>query len=381
MSPQQIRDSMAHEVGELPSAEQSRFIDAVIERVPQQTEVEKPVSAWVLVAANLVPLAGVLLWGWDAFALIALFWMENVIIGVFFVLRMLCADPRDPALWAAQALHGAVLLLSLRHVHRDPRRLRVQPAGRQALRRRRASQLLEPAARAAARLRPVAAARGAVASHLFSFCWNYLYRGEFRRAQLPALMTEPYSRVIVLHVTIILGGIGAMALGSPLWALLVLLARQDRRLTSRRTSKNTPMNAESEARRDPGEPPGRAARRPGRQARRRAVPRAGARRAARPRPAEDRRAGALARAASGDARRLPDRRGHEGALRGDGQPGPDRHVSARCLRKRNVAARGPKPTGALRSRGRAHRPHGRGSLHHEGDPGKHPGRRPGKASA
>jgi hypothetical protein len=29
---------------------------------------------------------------------------------------------------------------------------------------------------------------------------------------------------VVLHVTIILGGIGAMALGSPLWALLVLLA-------------------------------------------------------------------------------------------------------------------------------------------------------------
>jgi hypothetical protein len=37
-------------------------------------------------------------------------------------------------------------------------------------------------------------------------------------------MAKPYGRVVVLHIAIILGGIGAMALGSPLWALLVLLA-------------------------------------------------------------------------------------------------------------------------------------------------------------
>ena len=63
-----------------------------------------------------------------------------------------------------------------------------------------------------------------VASHLFSFGWNYLYRGEFRRAKLSELMSRPYVRVVVLHIAIILGGIGAVALGSPLWALLVLLA-------------------------------------------------------------------------------------------------------------------------------------------------------------
>jgi hypothetical protein len=62
-----------------------------------------------------------------------------------------------------------------------------------------------------------------VASHLFSFAWNYLYRGEFRGAQLSRLMAQPYGRVVVLHVAIILGGIAAMMLGSPLWALLVLL--------------------------------------------------------------------------------------------------------------------------------------------------------------
>jgi hypothetical protein len=62
-----------------------------------------------------------------------------------------------------------------------------------------------------------------LASHLFSFFWNYLYRGEFRRASLPELMMKPYARVIILHLTILFGGFAAMALGSPLWALLVLL--------------------------------------------------------------------------------------------------------------------------------------------------------------
>ena len=84
--------------------------------------------------------------------------------------------------------------------------------------------VLEPAARAAADYGlwlPVAVL---VASHFFSFAWNYLVRGEFRRAKMSELMTKPYVRVVVLHVAIILGGIGAMALGSPLWALLVLLA-------------------------------------------------------------------------------------------------------------------------------------------------------------
>jgi hypothetical protein len=225
LSPQQIREKMQADLGRAPNEHEARFIDAVVARFPKEGEIrrEKPVSAWVLVAANLVPLAGVLFWGWDAFALIALFWMENVVVGVFFMLRVLCADPRDPALWAGKlfmlpffgfqygmftAIHGVFVFDMLGGKRYDVQGL----------------DLLEPAARAAADYGlwlPVAVL---VASHLFSFGWNYLDRGEFRRAKLSELMSRPYVRVVVLHVAIILGGIGAVALGSPLWALLVLLA-------------------------------------------------------------------------------------------------------------------------------------------------------------
>ena len=33
-------------------------------------------SVLILVAANLVPLIGVIFWGWDAFVLLMLYWLE-----------------------------------------------------------------------------------------------------------------------------------------------------------------------------------------------------------------------------------------------------------------------------------------------------------------
>lgn len=50
-----------------------------------------PVQA-ALVLANLVPLAGVLLFGWDALALLLLYWLENLVVGGYTLLRMLRAE-------------------------------------------------------------------------------------------------------------------------------------------------------------------------------------------------------------------------------------------------------------------------------------------------
>jgi hypothetical protein len=183
----------------------------------------KPLSAWVLVAANLVPLAGVLLWDWDVFALLLLFWMENAVVGVFFALRMVFAGLEDAALWLAKlfmvpffcvhygmftAVHGAFVFMLFGKGNYAVDGLNA----------------LAPAVRAAADYGLWLPLAVLVASHLFSFAWNYLYRGEFRAAQLSRLMAQPYGRVVVLHVAIILGGIAATALGSPMWALVVLLA-------------------------------------------------------------------------------------------------------------------------------------------------------------
>src|SRR5882724_7957891 len=45
-------------------------------------------SAYALIAANALPLFGVLFLGWDTFSIVALYWTENVIIGAINVLKM-----------------------------------------------------------------------------------------------------------------------------------------------------------------------------------------------------------------------------------------------------------------------------------------------------
>ena len=51
-------------------------------------------STLILLAANLVPLIGVLSWGWDAFVLLILYWLETAVIAFWTVVRI-ATTPRD----------------------------------------------------------------------------------------------------------------------------------------------------------------------------------------------------------------------------------------------------------------------------------------------
>ena len=48
-----------------------------------------------LVLANLVPLVGVLFLGWSVWTILVIYWLENGIVGVFNVLKMLKAEGTD----------------------------------------------------------------------------------------------------------------------------------------------------------------------------------------------------------------------------------------------------------------------------------------------
>lgn len=45
-------------------------------------------SVVVLILANLIPLVGVLFWDWSVFEVVVLYWLENVIIGGIYILKM-----------------------------------------------------------------------------------------------------------------------------------------------------------------------------------------------------------------------------------------------------------------------------------------------------
>jgi hypothetical protein len=50
-------------------------------------------SSLVLIASNAVPLVGVFAWGWDAFLLLMLYWMESAIIAFWTIARIATLPP------------------------------------------------------------------------------------------------------------------------------------------------------------------------------------------------------------------------------------------------------------------------------------------------
>ena len=75
-----------------------------MESPPRPRPPWRRLSVWTLVLANLVPVYGVLALGWDVFPLVLLFWLENVVIGAFNVLRLLVARPDDGGVWALKVV-------------------------------------------------------------------------------------------------------------------------------------------------------------------------------------------------------------------------------------------------------------------------------------
>ncbi len=178
-------------------------------------------SLLALLLANALPIFGVLFLGWTVFPLVLLYWLENVVVGGFNVAKLLLAKPNQPEFWVAKLflvpffmvhfggftfVHGALVLALF------------GPNGTPAF------DLLS-AVPAAVRANQLGwGVLSLVLSHGVSFYWNYIRNGEFQRASLQALMMQPYSRVFVLHFTVLFGGWIVMLLGSPTLALVLLVA-------------------------------------------------------------------------------------------------------------------------------------------------------------
>ncbi|MEA3166845.1 MAG: hypothetical protein QOJ26_1719 [Thermoplasmata archaeon] len=165
-----------------------------------------PTSLWVLVAANVVPLVGVLFLGWDLGVILLLYWAESAVILVFSLAKLAMT-----AGWAALFLipffvvHAGLFMgvhltfLVLLFVH-------------------------EPDAGWGAMARDLAIGLVAFAlSHAFSFWANHRGRDE-AYGNPQDVMGAFYGRVVVMHLTILFGGGLALVLGKPVWALVLLVA-------------------------------------------------------------------------------------------------------------------------------------------------------------
>jgi hypothetical protein len=191
----------------------------------------------VLIAANVLPLVGVLALGWDTFAIVALYWVENVVIGAINVLKMITASASREALKEFNAAaastdrklkdHGSKLFLVPFFVFHYGLFCLVHGGFILAF--------FQPELFGS----PLAIASGLVAvifernlgwavaalaaSHLYSFFRNYLGRGEYRRSVVVVQMFRPYVRIVVLHVAILFGAFVVVALGSNIGILTILI--------------------------------------------------------------------------------------------------------------------------------------------------------------
>jgi len=177
-------------------------------------------SLAALVLANAVPIFGVLFLGWTVFPLVLLYWLENVVVGAFNVAKLLMAQPREPAYWVGKLILVPFFVVhfgGFTYVHGALVVAFFGPKGAQPFD-------LLTAVPAAIRANQLGwGVLSLVISHGLSFYWNYLKNGEYQRASLNALMGQPYGRVIVLHLTVLFGGWVVMLLGSPLFALVLLV--------------------------------------------------------------------------------------------------------------------------------------------------------------
>lgn len=222
-------------------------------------------SAMVLVVANLIPFAGVLFLGWSLWTILAVYWAENGIVGLWNIPKILLAQgallPGRVGVgyraWAVRPMPGAgrVAMALFFAIHYGLFWLvhgvfvLVLPsfmgfagmgfAGRGGL-----LPGFDPTFDPNAFGNPGgvfvpgpeigpfgvldwpavgAAALGLFVSHGVSFFVNYLWAGEYRTRTAAAQVFAPYGRLVVLHVTIVLGGFAIAFLGAPLLLLVILV--------------------------------------------------------------------------------------------------------------------------------------------------------------
>ncbi len=183
-----------------------------------------------LLLANLIPVFGVLYLHWDVGSIVVLYWVENLIVGGYTLLKMLTVGQLraiPPALFFCVhyggfcAIHGMFVLQLTgfagevaAQAHNWPGPLVLVEMfidlSRQVL--------------AAAPPQFLWACLSLLLSHGASFLLLFIGQQEFRQHTLKQLMNAPYRRIAILHIAVIAGGFLVQRAGSPLGLLLALVA-------------------------------------------------------------------------------------------------------------------------------------------------------------
>ena len=172
-------------------------------------------SIVALVVSNLVPLLGVLFFGWSVFQVMFIYWAENVVVGIWNVVKMLTAKRSQEDSFGAIMFvvcffifhyglfctaHGFFVFFMFGSSFS---KFEFQPLTQPVT----AGMLLGAAA--------------LFISHGVSYFQNYIGKGEYKKPG--DLLGAPYGRMMLLHVAIVIGGGAVLVLGLPVLALALLV--------------------------------------------------------------------------------------------------------------------------------------------------------------
>ncbi|MGB0134811.1 DUF6498-containing protein [Dokdonella sp.] len=191
--------------------------------LPAQSRTRRRSDLIIVVLANLIPLHQVVNGAWSLSEVIALFWLENLIIGIVHFSKLLLCNPAKrprskddklaieffPIFYGGfTLLQGVALVLGYFFIGFDSGTLS-QSDGFSSH----------------AQLSVFWWALAAILfSHAISFVRRYLYGGGRRRETIDSLGMGPIRRVVILQVLLVGGGIIAAWYGEPIWALVVLVS-------------------------------------------------------------------------------------------------------------------------------------------------------------
>jgi hypothetical protein len=196
------------------------------------------ISLLALVAANMIPIYGVVVFGWDAFSIVLLYWAENIVIGFYNILKIVFAKVGPTILQIGKlflipffiihyggfvAVHGLFIFVLFGKGDADKAMgIGGHPWPCFLV----FVQMLFNVIQHCWTTIPTNMKYmiGILfLSHGVSFVRNYILGGEYLTAKPKELMGQPYSRIVVMHIAIIAGGFLTAMMGSPAGVLVVLV--------------------------------------------------------------------------------------------------------------------------------------------------------------
>ncbi len=184
---------------------------------------------WLGLVIDLLPIYGVLAWGWTAVPLVMLYWMENIVAGVMTIPRIVISGLTYKAVGLA-----AGLFLSVFFVFHYGLFCMVHGTFLMAF----AAFATGPEAMSSIPMMDIngmfayALSTGLhvdwmlyaiTAFQVIVFIWEFLIKGEWKTTNPMAEMFSPYSRIIVLHFALFAGAAALFLLGQPMIGVLGLI--------------------------------------------------------------------------------------------------------------------------------------------------------------